>query len=981
MARGYRRVLRGVCSVLFVAVSGCGGGGGSTQVSAPLTPGDQTAPTVVSVAPAGGSTNASIGTAIVVSFNEAIALNSLSQTTFALTPFVAGSFSVTNTEARFTPSAPLAAATQYTVTLQGIRDVAGNAMSGTYSFSFTTAAPLALNCAAANVLCVDDTAGATQEYSDIPAAVAAVQAGQTVLVHDGTYTGFEIARSGTPMARIAIRAAGSNAIIVNRAPTGDGVRLQNASYVTVEGFVIQGNAAVSQPINQRCIAARGALVTNPMLGNELRGNRCTDAGLECFYLSQFGNGLIANNVISGCGRAGGTRNHGIYLANAGSDNTVIRGNSITTTSSAGAESNGIHMNGDSLVGGDGIISGLTIEANTIYGNTQNGLNMDGVQSSTVRNNLVYGNARHAVRAYDIDGAAGPLSFVIVNNTLLAPTSGWGIKLSEDGGGHTIFNNILLGASGSLCVANRSLVADYNASDDRFSADDEASVVSLATWRTQTGQDANSLVATAANLFVDVNTNDYRLATAASARDAGSASLNSISAPGADIAGTARPQGASHDIGAFEAATAASTATFYIAPAPDGSDGNAGTFSQPWATFTHAFSRMQAGQTLVVKNGAYNQNVGEWRWSGGVMVPSSKPPNGSSGAHTVVRGESVGGVTINGSLNIIGWSYATVENFTFQTGGAIDGGSRFIEVRNSGFNGGIGTANSSYIVKEDIWAWGSNRYTISNFQADHVVDHRVIARLDDMGAPPTLPVGAISQYLTDYSVIAHGLFFDVTGRFDQPYALVYSSRPTNGMNRLYGIIGFNAGPQLGGIFPGDAGGGGHEINNSVIHATASYGVMFNSPGPNQLLNSTIFNNSGPALTGHHNITVANNIFYNNTGGIGGAISSCNNNLVVASGTLSGCTGTDTTTIPQILYLPRSPIAGKGANIETRYRITLTGTEFTIAPTTDRLWPWPHEAVIKRDMCPPGRTVGWCGTSKTLTQYVWEYLGNPCPADVC
>lgn len=552
------KALSAGCLLLSLGLAACGNDGPSPQIApdngTPATPGDQTAPNVVSVAPAGGSTNVSVNTAIVVNFNEAIASNSLSQTTFALTPSVAGSFTVNTAEARFTPSTPLTPAMQYTVALQGIRDAVGNVMSGTYSFSFTTAAALVLNCAAADVLCVDDTAGATQEYSDIPTAVEVVQPGQTVLVHDGTYTGFEIGHSGMPMARITIRAAGSNAIIANSTLTGDGVRLQNASYVTIEGFVIQGNAAVSQPINQRCIAARGALPTSPMLGNELRGNRCTNAGLECFYLSQFGSGVIENNVINGCGRAGGTRNHGIYLANAGSDNTIIRGNSITTTSSAGGQSNGIHMNGDLSIGGDGIISGLTIEANTIYGNTQNGLNMDGVQSSTVRNNLVYDNGRHALRAYDGDGAAGPLNFIIINNTFLALTDGWAIKLTQDGSGHTLFNNILLGTVGSLCVDNPNLTANYNVVDDRLSADDEATIVSLASWRTQTGEDANSLVATAATVFVDGNNKDYRLATVSPARDAGSASVNSISAPGVDIAGLVRPQGARHDIGAFEAAT-------------------------------------------------------------------------------------------------------------------------------------------------------------------------------------------------------------------------------------------------------------------------------------------------------------------------------------------------------------------------------------------------------------------------------------------
>lgn len=975
--------------LFLLLLSACGGSGdisgsnesGNTPSPSPTPPSDTTAPIPTGSSPLANAVQVSVGTVIIVTFNEPVALSSLNTSNFSLNPAVPGNFSISGTTARFTPSNPLAASTRYTVSLQGVRDLANNSMVGIYSFSFTTDSALASNCAAVDVLCVDDTAGATQEYSDIPAAVSAVQAGQTVLVHDGIYTGFELARSGSNSAPIVIRAAGTNAVISRSAPTGDGIRLQNASYVTVEGFILQGGANTTNPINARCIAARGATAIAPMLGNVLRGNRCTDAGLECFYLSQFGGGLIENNFIRGCGRAGGARNHGIYLANAGSDNTVIRANTISTTGSAGAESNGIHMNGDLSIGGDGLISGVLIDANTIHDNTQNGLNLDGVQNTTLRNNLVYGNTRHGLRAYAIDGAAGPQGLVATNNTLIATNSGWAMKLSEDGGGHTFFNNILLGATGSLCVANTSFRADHNAVDNRLSLNNEASILSLTAWRTQSGQDTNSFVDSAAGLFLNASANDYRLATASAARDAGITSFNSVNAPAVDISGIPRPQGTRFDLGAFEAMTATGGATtYYLAPAPAGSDSNPGTSAQPWATFIHAFSRMQAGQVLEVKNGVYNQNLGTWVWSGGNMVPVSQPPNGNPNAPTIVRGESVGGVTINGSLSVIGWSYVNIENFTFTNGGAIDGGSRYIEVRRSGFNGGIGTAHSSYILKEDIWAWGSNRYVISNYQANHIVDHRVIARLDNMGSAPTLPVGAISQYETDYSVIAHGLFFDVTGTFQQPYALVYSSRPPIGMNRLYGLIGFNAGTQLGGIYPGDAGGGGHEINNSVIHGTSSYGVNFNSPGPNQVLNSTIFGNSGAAISGHHNITVANNILLNNAGGVSATIVSCSNNLLAASGIMGGCTGNDTTTVPTILYLPRSPIAGKGANIESRYNIGLSNGEYTITGTTDPLWPWPHEAIIKRDMC-AGTTTGWCATNKSLTRYIWEYLGNSCPVDIC
>lgn len=73
---------------------------------------------------------------------------------------------------------------------------------------------------------------------------------------------------------------------------------------------------------------------------------------------------------------------------------------------------------------------------------------------------------------------------------------------------------------------------------------------------------------------------------------------------------------------------------------------------------------------------------------------------------------------------------------------------------------------------------------------------------------------------------------------------------------------------------------------------------------------------------------------------------------------------------------------GANVEKRY---VDGDL-----TNVNLWPWPYEDWIKEDMCnfaflaEIGRTgtdePGWCTTDKTLTEYIWEYLGNEIPAGI-
>ena len=238
--------------------------------------------------------------------------------------------------------------------------------------------------------------------------------------------------------------------------TGDGIFLSNVKNVVIDGFTIQD-------VSGRCVSARNATPTSPMSNITIQNITCRRSGLDGFYVSELSNSLIQNNYISATGlndSSDGLAAHGIYLANAGSKNTVIRNNTITRDSMYPQHSACVHINGDLSTGGDGIISGLLIENNRFFGCYANGINMDGVQSSTIRNNLIYGVGRHAVRDYQIDGAQGPKNLNIYNNTFIVPAGvdGWAIKLTEDMGGHTIFNNVLLNerSSGAACACQTML---------------------------------------------------------------------------------------------------------------------------------------------------------------------------------------------------------------------------------------------------------------------------------------------------------------------------------------------------------------------------------------------------------------------------------------------------------------------------------------------------------------------------------------------
>ena len=246
----------------------------------------------------------------------------------------------------------------------------------------------------------DDGAPGTADepWATLQHAADTVAPGDEVVVLDGTYAGFRLETSGTAENNIRFRAAGEEAVINVDGPTGDGIRLQNVSYITIEGFRIEN-------VTAQGIAHRGATPDEPVFGLVIRGNTVVSTGAEGMYLSEVADSLVENNTITGAD------NHGIYLANAGSDGTTIRGNDIS-----GSRTAAIHFNGDLSIGGDGIISGLLVENNMLHDNGQNGLNMDGVQDSLIQNSL---DIISPTRACSLTGLTNYTWYTVTLNAMLA----------------------------------------------------------------------------------------------------------------------------------------------------------------------------------------------------------------------------------------------------------------------------------------------------------------------------------------------------------------------------------------------------------------------------------------------------------------------------------------------------------------------------------------------------------------------------------
>jgi methionine-rich copper-binding protein CopC len=107
--------------------------------SNPPPPADTTAPTIVSTSPDDGSSGKAINSNILVTFSEAMNPGSVSVSINPSVNLGAASFKSANSAVEFNPPADLAGDTSYTVNVSG-KDVAGNDLTGSSSFSFKTAA-------------------------------------------------------------------------------------------------------------------------------------------------------------------------------------------------------------------------------------------------------------------------------------------------------------------------------------------------------------------------------------------------------------------------------------------------------------------------------------------------------------------------------------------------------------------------------------------------------------------------------------------------------------------------------------------------------------------------------------------------------------------------------------------------------------------------------------------------------------------------
>lgn len=369
-------------------------------------------------------------------------------------------------------------------------------------------------------------------WATLPYAAGQVGPGDTVHVMDGNYQGFHQTTSGTPGNPITWKAEGSSVAITSNNPTTpDGINLEGASHVVIDGFIADNRTRAG------IRAVEGSHVT-------VRNCRTGYNGVW---------GIFTGHVDDFTAEFNETHHsfdeHGIYVSNA-CDRPIVRNNW-----SHDNNGNGLHFNGDASFGGDGIIEDALVENNLITGNGAgggSGINMDGASDGVIRNNLLYDNHASGISLYRIDAAAGSRNNLVINNTIVQASDGrWAININNGSTGNTLRNNILYNLHsfrGVIAIDSSSRTgfsSDYNSLMNRMSLNAGSTVVTLTAWQAQ-GYDTNSFLATPADHFVAPGS-DYHLKADSPAIDAGTAT----NAPPADFDGAPRPVGAGVDVGAYE----------------------------------------------------------------------------------------------------------------------------------------------------------------------------------------------------------------------------------------------------------------------------------------------------------------------------------------------------------------------------------------------------------------------------------------------
>ena len=237
-----------------------------------------------------------------------------------------------------------------------------------------------------------------------------VAAGDSVFAESGGYVGFDLRTGGSASLPVVFIGYGdTTTIITQNNITPDGINIENADWVVIDNFYVVGiqRAGIRVALSEHVV---------------IKNNICSHNGRWGIFMGFADYAVIENNLCMYS-----QQEHGIYFSNS-ADHPIIRYNTCHHNNA-----NGIHMNGDESMGGDGLITDATVECNIIYENGVgggSGINCDGVAESRIFNNLLYLNHASGISLYQIDASAGSYNTKVYNNTIINASDGrWCLNIN------------------------------------------------------------------------------------------------------------------------------------------------------------------------------------------------------------------------------------------------------------------------------------------------------------------------------------------------------------------------------------------------------------------------------------------------------------------------------------------------------------------------------------------------------------------------
>lgn len=332
-------------------------------------------------------------------------------------------------------------------------------------------------------------------YTSNANAIAAMVAGDTILVRAGTYddrVSF-VNRTGSSGARRTFKAYPGEAVVFRSTTTSSyGLLISSSTYITIQDLTIDGINSTSSLSNRiegsttTEIVFEGVTFKNWIDGNGIyvtaasnvifrRSNfldngdytTCTTGQLQYgIYVHDGTNITVEKSVISG------NANGGVHLFPGPLTGVSFLNNVVTNNSRCSASAIGGLIVAADSTGGN--ISGVKIHGNLIYGNPSVGTlgNGGGVRAYAsggrtvtgieLLRNTIYNNQANAGTAYGINIQSGPSGTIIGNNHIVANESG---QILDAGTGTVQFGNRTTGAitdctvsttdfaqkAGSLCI--------------------------------------------------------------------------------------------------------------------------------------------------------------------------------------------------------------------------------------------------------------------------------------------------------------------------------------------------------------------------------------------------------------------------------------------------------------------------------------------------------------------------------------------------